>query len=105
MTRASHDGHGASLSHAPPPSPPPSADVQHGPWVPTYLSPPAVGFPVFDPSRIGSDHSRVPWIRPSQQRLLRHHSHVALPGRSDLRRAVPEVTCIPVEESIRVRIV
>ncbi|MED6190011.1 hypothetical protein PIB30_101586, partial [Stylosanthes scabra] len=50
-------------------------------------------------------HSRVPLIRPSQQRLLRHHSHVALPGLSDLRRVVPEVTCIPVEESIRVRIV
>ncbi|MED6123442.1 hypothetical protein PIB30_049237 [Stylosanthes scabra] len=115
MTRAGHDPASASSSHAPPPPPPPPSDVQHVPWVPTYSSSPVIGFPVFDPSprlhhlirhhpRIiashstgtvhhshwGCSHSRVPWIRPSQQRLHRHHSPVALPGRSDRRRAAPE---------------
>ncbi|MED6160869.1 hypothetical protein PIB30_055282 [Stylosanthes scabra] len=60
MTRASHDPAGASSSHASPPPPPPSVDVQHGPWVPTYSTPPAIGFPVFDPSRIGSEYATPP---------------------------------------------
>ncbi|MED6163863.1 hypothetical protein PIB30_084118, partial [Stylosanthes scabra] len=55
MTRAGHDPAGASSSHAPPPPPPPSSDVHHVPWVPTYSSPPVIGFLVFDPSRIGSE--------------------------------------------------
>ncbi|MED6174515.1 hypothetical protein PIB30_069759, partial [Stylosanthes scabra] len=60
MTRANHDPAGASSSHAPPPSPPPPADVQHVPWVPTYSYPPIIGFPVFDPSRIGSEYATPP---------------------------------------------
>ncbi|MED6126279.1 hypothetical protein PIB30_076827 [Stylosanthes scabra] len=58
MTRAGHDPAGASSSHAPPPPSPPPSDVQHVPWVPTYSSPPVIGFPVFDPSRIGSEYQR-----------------------------------------------
>ncbi|MED6179044.1 hypothetical protein PIB30_113413, partial [Stylosanthes scabra] len=50
MTRAGHDSGGASSSHAPPPPPPPPSYVHPAPWVPTYSSPPVIGFPVFDPS-------------------------------------------------------
>ncbi|MED6203310.1 hypothetical protein PIB30_114242, partial [Stylosanthes scabra] len=113
MTRAGHDSGGASSSHAPPPPPPPPSDVHPAPWVPTYSSPPVIGFPVFDPSRIGSEYAiphltRHPpritvshsmgtahlpprgrsctsarQIHPSPQRLHRHLSPVALPGLSD----------------------
>ncbi|MED6129569.1 hypothetical protein PIB30_109175, partial [Stylosanthes scabra] len=60
MTRGGHDSGGASSSHAPPPPPPPPSDVHHAPWVPTYSSPPVIGFPVFDPSRIGSEYATPP---------------------------------------------
>ncbi|MED6202069.1 hypothetical protein PIB30_101695 [Stylosanthes scabra] len=132
MTRAGHDPADASSSHAPPPPPPPPLDVHHVPWVPTYSSPPVIGFPVFDPSRIGSEYATPPFyqahphiivshstgtlhhsrrgrsqhrsarqIRPSQQRLHRHHSPVALPGWSDRHHAAPEATGIPPVETIR----
>ncbi|MED6196472.1 hypothetical protein PIB30_047808 [Stylosanthes scabra] len=67
MTRAGHDPAGASSSHAPPPPSPPPSDVHHAPWVPTYSSPPVIGFPVFDPSRIGSD-APLPSGTQSQER-------------------------------------
>ncbi|MED6164489.1 hypothetical protein PIB30_090575, partial [Stylosanthes scabra] len=60
MTRGGHDSGGASSSHASPPPPPPPSDVHHAPWVPTYSSPPVIGFPVFDPSRIGSEYATPP---------------------------------------------
>ncbi|MED6190861.1 hypothetical protein PIB30_110136, partial [Stylosanthes scabra] len=60
MTRAGHDSGGASSSHAPPPPPPPPSYVHAAPWVPTYSSPPVIGFPVFDPSRIGSEYATPP---------------------------------------------
>ncbi|MED6166052.1 hypothetical protein PIB30_105383, partial [Stylosanthes scabra] len=131
MTRAGHDSGGASSSHAPPPPPPPPSDVHPAPWVPTYSSPPVIGFPVFDPSRIGSEYAiphltRHPpritvshsmgtahlpprgrsctsarQIHPSPQRLHRHLSPVALPGLSDRHRAAPEATGIPPEETVR----
>ncbi|MED6213696.1 hypothetical protein PIB30_095807 [Stylosanthes scabra] len=76
MTRASHDPAGASLSHAPPPPPPPSANVQHGAWVPTYSFPPAIGFPVFDPSRIGSAYATPPsYQAPSSYHSQSFHGH------------------------------
>ncbi|MED6213380.1 hypothetical protein PIB30_092589 [Stylosanthes scabra] len=78
MTRASHDPAGALSSHAPPPPPPPSADVQHGAWVPTYSSPPAIGFPVFDPSRIGSEYATPPsYQAPSSYHSQSFHEHSA----------------------------
>ncbi|MED6179118.1 hypothetical protein PIB30_114188, partial [Stylosanthes scabra] len=60
MTRAGHDSGGASSSHAPPPPPPPPSNVHHAPWVPTYSSPLVIGFPVFDPSHIGSEYATPP---------------------------------------------
>ncbi|MED6179001.1 hypothetical protein PIB30_112873, partial [Stylosanthes scabra] len=131
MTRAGHDSGGASSSHAPPPPPPPPSYVHPAPWVPTYSSPPVIGFPVFDPSRIGSEYAtppsyqapssyhsqpfhgpsaplpsgtqsqEPPGVHPRPQRLHRRHSPVALHGPSDRLRAAPEVTGIPPEETIR----
>ncbi|MED6114306.1 hypothetical protein PIB30_079041 [Stylosanthes scabra] len=51
--------------------PPPASDVQHGPWISTYSSSPMMGFPVFDPSRIGSEYATPPsYHAPSS-----YHSH------------------------------
>ncbi|MED6162350.1 hypothetical protein PIB30_069641 [Stylosanthes scabra] len=80
MTRAGHDPAGASSSHAPPPPPPPPSpsDVQHVPWVPTYSSPPVIGFPVFDPSRIGSEYATPPsYQAPSSYHSQSFHGHSA----------------------------
>ncbi|MED6114688.1 hypothetical protein PIB30_082847 [Stylosanthes scabra] len=56
MSRAQHFYQGASSSHPPAPLPPASHETAHHvPWVPTYSSPPVIGYPVFDPTRIGSD--------------------------------------------------
>ncbi|MED6223020.1 hypothetical protein PIB30_069992 [Stylosanthes scabra] len=46
VSRAQHVDHGSSSSAAPPPPPPPASDVQHGPWIPTYSSPPVMRYPV-----------------------------------------------------------
>ncbi|MED6164753.1 hypothetical protein PIB30_093209 [Stylosanthes scabra] len=67
VSRAQHVDHGSSSSAALPLPPPPAFDVQHGPWIPTYSSPPVMGFPVFDPSHIGSESTR---IRYSSRRSL-----------------------------------
>ncbi|MED6209247.1 hypothetical protein PIB30_052882 [Stylosanthes scabra] len=76
MTRAQHDGQGASSSHAPPP--PPSSNVQHGPWVPTYSSPLAMGFSVFDSSRIGSEYATPSSYHvPSSYHSQSFHGHSA----------------------------
>ncbi|MED6128172.1 hypothetical protein PIB30_095060 [Stylosanthes scabra] len=78
MTRASHDLADASSSHALPPPSPPSADVQHGAWVSTYSSPLAVGFSVFDPSRIGSEYATPPsYQAPSSYHSQSFHGHSA----------------------------
>ncbi|MED6199643.1 hypothetical protein PIB30_077826 [Stylosanthes scabra] len=51
---------------------------QHGPWVPTYSSPPAMGFPVFDPSRIGSEYATPPsYQTPSSYHSQSFHGHSA----------------------------
>ncbi|MED6130505.1 hypothetical protein PIB30_001592 [Stylosanthes scabra] len=56
MSRAQHFYQGASSSHPPAPLPPASHETTHHvPWVPTYSSPPVIGYPVFDPTRIGSE--------------------------------------------------
>ncbi|MED6139266.1 hypothetical protein PIB30_082244, partial [Stylosanthes scabra] len=78
MTRAGHDLGGASSSHAPPPPPPPPSDVHHAPWVPTYSSPPVIGFPMFDPSRIGSKYATPPsYQAPSSYHSQSFHGHSA----------------------------
>ncbi|MED6214868.1 hypothetical protein PIB30_107597 [Stylosanthes scabra] len=82
MTRAGHDSGGASSSHAPPPPPPPPppSDVHHAPWVPTYSSPPVIGFPVFDPSRIGSEYATPPsYQAPSSYHSQSFYRHSAPP--------------------------
>ncbi|MED6178465.1 hypothetical protein PIB30_107870, partial [Stylosanthes scabra] len=44
---------------------------RHGPWISTYSSPPVVGYPVFDPSRVGSEYMTPPsYHAPSS-----YHSH------------------------------
>ncbi|MED6195163.1 hypothetical protein PIB30_035378 [Stylosanthes scabra] len=60
VTRAQHVEHGSSSFAAPPPPPPPASNVQHGPWIPTYLSPSMMGYPVFDPSHVGSEYATPP---------------------------------------------
>ncbi|MED6215874.1 hypothetical protein PIB30_002563 [Stylosanthes scabra] len=56
MSWAQHFDQGASSSHPPPSSPLAAYDTaHHGPWVPTYSSPLVIGYPVFDPTRIGSE--------------------------------------------------
>ncbi|MED6162041.1 hypothetical protein PIB30_066580 [Stylosanthes scabra] len=71
VSRAQHVDHGSSSSAAPPPPPPPASDVKHGPWIPTYSSPPVMGFPVFDPSRVESEYATpLPYHAPSS-----YHSH------------------------------
>ncbi|MED6160155.1 hypothetical protein PIB30_048710 [Stylosanthes scabra] len=78
MTRVGHDSGGASSSHAPPPPPPPPSDVHHAPWVPTYSSPPVIGFPVFDSSRIGSEYATPPsYQAPSSYHSQSFHGHSA----------------------------
>ncbi|MED6209221.1 hypothetical protein PIB30_052648 [Stylosanthes scabra] len=78
MTRAGHDPAGASSSHAPPPPPPPPSDVHHVPWVPTYSSPPVIGFLVFDPSRIDSEYATPPsYQAPSSYHSQSFHGHIA----------------------------
>ncbi|MED6203136.1 hypothetical protein PIB30_112670, partial [Stylosanthes scabra] len=80
MTRAGHDSGGASSSHAPPPPPPPPSDVHPAPWVPTYSSPPVIGFPVFDPSRIGSEYATPPsYQAPSSYHSQSFYGHSAPP--------------------------
>ncbi|MED6224787.1 hypothetical protein PIB30_087503 [Stylosanthes scabra] len=97
MTRAGHDSAGASSSHAPPPPPPPPSDVHHVPWVPTYSSPPVIGFPVFDPSRIGSEYTTPPsYQAPSSYHSQSFHGHSApLPSgtQSQERPADPPPPC------------
>ncbi|MED6158198.1 hypothetical protein PIB30_030583 [Stylosanthes scabra] len=68
VSRAQHVDHGSSSSAAPPP---PASDVQHGTWIPTYSSPPVMGFPVFDPSHVGSEYA----IPPSYHAPSSYHSH------------------------------
>ncbi|MED6186857.1 hypothetical protein PIB30_070697 [Stylosanthes scabra] len=71
VSRAQHVDHALSSSAAPPPPPPPASDVHHGPWIPTYSSPPVMGFSVFDPSRVGSEYGTPPsYHAPSS-----YHSH------------------------------
>ncbi|MED6115236.1 hypothetical protein PIB30_088460 [Stylosanthes scabra] len=89
MTRAGHDLAGASSSHAPPPPPPPPSDVHHVPWVPTYSSPPVIGFPVFDPSRIGSEYATPP----SYQAPSSYHKAPQAPQPRRTTRAVRPPPC------------
>ncbi|MED6160865.1 hypothetical protein PIB30_055278 [Stylosanthes scabra] len=71
VSGAQHVDHGSSSSAAPPPPPPLASDVQHGSWIPTYSSPPVMGYPVFDPSRVGSEYTTPPsYHAPSS-----YHSH------------------------------
>ncbi|MED6206935.1 hypothetical protein PIB30_031277 [Stylosanthes scabra] len=71
VSRAQHVDQGSPGSAAPPPPPPTASDVQHGPWIPTYSSPPVWGFPAFDPSRIGSEYA----MPPSYHAPSSYHSH------------------------------
>ncbi|MED6112790.1 hypothetical protein PIB30_064877 [Stylosanthes scabra] len=71
VSRAQHVDHALSSSAASPPPPPPASDVQHGQWIPTYSSPPVMGFLVFDLSRIGSEYATPP----SYQAPSSYHSH------------------------------
>ncbi|MED6209222.1 hypothetical protein PIB30_052649 [Stylosanthes scabra] len=75
MTRADHD----------------PADVHHVPWVPTYSSPPVIGFPVFDPSRIGSEYATPPsYQAPSSYHSQSFHGHIApLPSGTQLAQERP----------------
>ncbi|MED6164379.1 hypothetical protein PIB30_089406 [Stylosanthes scabra] len=90
MSRAQHVDHGSSSSATPPPPPPPASTVQHGLWIPTYSSPPVMEFPVFDPSRVGSEHST-----PMPTMTHPHHSSTELdhgasdPPASDIPAANP----------------
>ncbi|MED6161183.1 hypothetical protein PIB30_058317 [Stylosanthes scabra] len=71
VSQAQHVDHASSSSAAPPSPPPPAFDVQHGQWIPTYSSPPVMGFPVFDPSRIGLEYATpLSYQAPSS-----YHSH------------------------------
>ncbi|MED6123284.1 hypothetical protein PIB30_047619 [Stylosanthes scabra] len=71
VSRAQHVYHGLSFSIAPPLPPPSASDVQDGLWIPTYSSPLVMGFPVFDPSHVGSEYVTPPsYHAPSS-----YHSH------------------------------
>ncbi|MED6113918.1 hypothetical protein PIB30_075290 [Stylosanthes scabra] len=71
VSRAQHVDHGSSSSAALPPPLPPASDVQYGPWIPTYSSPPVMRYPVFDPSRVGSEYATPP----SYHVPSAYHSH------------------------------
>ncbi|MED6158765.1 hypothetical protein PIB30_035785 [Stylosanthes scabra] len=79
MSRAQHFDHGASSSHPPAPFPPASHDTAHHvPWVPTYSSPPVIGYPVFDPTRIGSEYATPPsYHAPSSYHSQSYDAHSA----------------------------
>ncbi|MED6135160.1 hypothetical protein PIB30_043593 [Stylosanthes scabra] len=74
----------SSGQHLPPP--PTTTQAEHGTWVPTYSSPPVVGYPVFDPTRIGHE-----WATPlSYDAPTSYHSHVSTP--QHISAPVPTVT-------------
>ncbi|MED6121602.1 hypothetical protein PIB30_031707 [Stylosanthes scabra] len=79
MSRAQHFDQGASSSHPPAPPPPASHDTPHHvPWVPTYSSPPVIGYPVFDPTRIGSEYATPPsYHAPSSYHSQSYDAHSA----------------------------
>ncbi|MED6220126.1 hypothetical protein PIB30_041898 [Stylosanthes scabra] len=59
---------------------------EHGTWVPTYSSPPVVGYPVFNPARIGHEWATPP----SYDAPTSYHSHVSTP--QHFSAPVPTVT-------------
>ncbi|MED6219508.1 hypothetical protein PIB30_036381 [Stylosanthes scabra] len=72
-----------SGQHLPPPT---TTQAEHGTWVPTYSSPPVVGYPVFDPARIGHEWATPP----SYDAPTLYHSHVSTP--QHFSAPVPTVT-------------
>ncbi|MED6170020.1 hypothetical protein PIB30_026737 [Stylosanthes scabra] len=74
----------SSGQHLPPT--PTTTQAEHDTWVPTYLSPPVIGYPVFDPTRIGYEWATPP----SYDAPTSYHSHVSTP--QHIIAPVPTVT-------------
>ncbi|MED6190221.1 hypothetical protein PIB30_103769 [Stylosanthes scabra] len=79
MSWAQHFYQGTSSSHPSAPLPPASHETAHHvPWVPTYSSPPVIGYPVFDPTRIGSEYVTPPsYHAPSSYHSQSYDAHSA----------------------------